>query len=207
MGDVIARSLIGLSGWKGGDGVNVVHWVPRGTANPTVGSYDTTIVNGVAADLMDIYAGIVSKMPQGCKVQTLAEVTLLDVTTGKAVGAIAATSLPDVLVAQGGPGKTSRATQATLSLGTDTFINGRRLRGRVYVGPIGTDALNDDGTVRTDVQTAIGEGFRPLCADGLSDGQVVVFHRPTKGGSDGGASPVTSYIVRSLPGTLRSRRD
>lgn len=83
---------------------------------------------------------------------------------------------------------------------TGTFIDGKRLRGRTYLVPLGgttaTDGTVADATLAT-VRAA---------AEGITDGTpgFVVWHRPVAG-VGGQISTITGAVVRDKAALLRSR--
>ena len=207
MADVIARTFVGLSGWTGSPGVNVIHWSPRMTFPADVGDYTPALAAGFLADLRAAYLSVANRFVQGTRITFPADVALIESTTGTLVGAVTATTAPADIVSTGSPGKTSRSTQATLALLTSDYLSGRRIQGRIFLGPLGTDALNDSGLVNDDFASAVVPAFADVVEGGTSDGVLTVWHRPKAPSRAGKGCPVTALAIRRLPGVLRSRRD
>ena len=207
MADVIARSFIGLSGWTGSPGVNVVHWSPASTFPAAVVDYTPAMAADFLASLRTAYATVANRFTQGVRVTFPADVALIEATTGELVGAVVASSTPSDIVSTGSPGKVGRNTMATLALLTSDYVSGRRVQGRIFLGPLGTDALNDSGLVNDDFASAVVPGFSDVISGGDSDGVLTVWHRPKPPSRAGKGCPVTALAIRRTPGSLRSRRD
>jgi hypothetical protein len=92
-----------------------------------------------------------------------------------------------------------------VSFRTNNFVNGRRLIGRSFVGPIAAQAFNSAGQIQNSAIVAFGGMF-----DGLISGtgpRLCVWHRPTgPSATDGTYGDVATITARSMPGTLRSRK-
>lgn len=85
---------------------------------------------------------------------------------------------------------------------TATHINGRRLRGRTYLVPLGN--IGDaDGTLSTGTLGTINGATGQV----WNGGEVfLVWHRPVAG-AGGSVSPITGAVVRDKAAVLRSRMD
>ena len=207
MADVIARTFVGLSGWTGSPGVNVVHWTPALTFPADVGDYTPAIAAGFLADLRTAYAAVSNRFTQGVSITFPADVALVEATTGALVGTVVASSTPATITSTGSPGKVGRNTMATLALLTSTYTAGRRVQGRIFLGPLGTDALNDSGQVNDDFAAAVVPAFEDIISSGTSDGALTVWHRPKAPSTPGASCVATAVAIRRVPASLRSRRD
>lgn len=83
---------------------------------------------------------------------------------------------------------------------TGRFVNGRRLRGRTYLVPLG-DTQQDDGTLPSGTISAIESANTFITGLGLDFG---VWHRPIAG-AGGLIEPITSSVVRDKAAVMRSR--
>lgn len=207
MADVIARSFVNLRGWTGAPGVNVVHWVPRLSFPADVGDYTPAMAASFLAALRTAYQGLTGAFASGYYADFPAEVSLIEATTGQLVGAVVASSTPNAAGPGGGDGDVSRASQGIMSLQTSNYIAGRRIQGRLFLGPLGRQAFDSDGTLTTSLIGSANSAFGALLSGGSSDGQLVVWHRPKPGVSAGASCAVTAVAMREKPGVLRSRRD
>lgn len=105
----------------------------------------------------------------------------------------------DVVTFAGGSEPLPRQCQGLISLGTNTFVNGRRVRGHLNVpGPV--EAVNAAG-----VPTSTYRGDLLTAANGLRDNAStnwVVWSR-----THGLMAEVTAPLVRTYWANLRTRRD
>jgi hypothetical protein len=104
--------------------------------------------------------------------------------------------------ATGSNGDASRASQVKVQLLTGAVVNNRFVRGGCYMGPINSNATENDGTIESDVKMGLQTGVTGL----MLAGPLVVWHRP-KNGAGGQLCQVLSTSVMDVPAVLRSRRD
>lgn len=83
---------------------------------------------------------------------------------------------------------------------TGLYLNGKRLRGRTYLVPLG-NAADTNGTLPTGTLGTVGGAADTLAA---SDADFAVWHRPVSG-SGGITVDVTGGVVRDHAAILRSR--
>ena len=102
----------------------------------------------------------------------------------------------------GGTGGTfSAASGAVINWLTNTFVSGRRLRGKTFLVPLASAAYDTDGTIGS-------TSLAPLraAADALvAGGNIVVWHRPV-GGAGGSSAPAVNAAVPDRVAILTSRR-
>lgn len=85
---------------------------------------------------------------------------------------------------------------------TNLVVNGRRVRGRTFVVPCGTQTYEGDGTLSAGTLTALG-----AFADGLlGAGPLAVFRRPSVTNPSGLEGTVLARSIRDHVSVLRSRR-
>ena len=165
----------------------------------------------VAADAADV-AGRVrafwnSFAPQLANTVTVSPVgpaDVLDEPTGQLLSQLAIGSPANVVGT--GTGELPKATMVLLKYSTSIVINGRFLRGRSFIGPLGTGA-NTGGVVVAATNTALITASVFL-GTGATASSHQVWHRPTQlSPSSGQASAVTSYGTNTEFSVLRSRRD
>lgn len=107
------------------------------------------------------------------------------------------------MTAQGASGF-ARAAGGLVRLTTSTFVNGRTLKGRVFIVPLAGEAWNTTGVLASSTLTQMQGAGAALLAAG--PGTLVVWHRP-KGGTGGSLAAVTSVQVPVEGAVLTSRRD
>lgn len=99
----------------------------------------------------------------------------------------------------------SAASGAVMNWETGFFnANGRRVRGRTYLVPLSSTAMENDGTLSS-------TAFNTLQAAGTAalggTGSLGVWTRPSPGGSDGDFNIAISALVKDKVAVLTSRRD
>lgn len=104
----------------------------------------------------------------------------------------------------------SMASGAKVNLNTANIIDGRRVRGGIFLVPLGSNGYENNGTVlstaRTTINTAANTMRTALTTGGL---ELMVWSRPTSPGpsTDGELSQVTAVETSEKTAILRGRRD
>jgi hypothetical protein len=199
---VLGRSIVRTTGYIGAPGINVIHWV---SATGTEGSYDVSLVNDWHSKLWNVVDHYLTDVPDDVTMSIDHDVIIFEDSTGQAIG-----SISDTLSGASAPG-TSSGTNAsrgdclTLRHSTSQWVNGRRLTGRTFYGPMAASMFDTDGQVAS-AFTSTTPGVWADLTTGL-DGLLVVWHRPTSPtASDGAYGVVNVTICNSTPGSLRSRK-
>jgi len=113
-------------------------------------------------------------------------------TPGSVTGTVATDGLP-------------RQTQGLCRLGTSSVVNGRRLRGRLFL-PNPAEADNDfAGAPSSAYTSAVATSFGSILSPGATASAPVVWHRP-QGGAGGVSALITSVGAAPTWSVLRSRR-
>lgn len=107
------------------------------------------------------------------------------------------------ITAQGSSGY-ARAAGGLVRLTTSTFLNGRTLKGRIFVVPLAGEGWANTGMLSTAGVNGLTAAGAALLAAG--PGTLVVWHRP-KQGAGGSIAAVTSTQVPAEGAILTSRRD
>ena len=128
----------------------------------------------------------------------------VEATTGVLTGAFNGTD-PTTTVCTGATDPLPRQTQGLVRLGTSSVINGRRLRGRLFIpGPL--EAANDASGLPTSGYTSsTTTSFASMLTAGATASAPVIWHRP-QGGSGGASALITSVGTATAWSVLRSRR-
>lgn len=189
----------------GGPGVNV--WHIRTVADP-LATGELTQVNGLLGFIRTFYNTIGSWYP-ATTVISLGTVTTVD-TSREVAGTFAGVT---------GTG-TGSAPQLLAQVVTwKTTIAARRGRGRTFLGPLATSAMQNDGTPAAALLSDVGAAATALISSstGFGNGAVGVWGydtaklpgkenvRPTNDARV--FRDFTGYKLRDLFGSLRSRRD
>lgn len=195
------RTIVQVDGFIGGPGINVIHWRGPGGA---LGGVDASVVRQFHDELSLLYDSLTTIMPIDCRYTILPDVTVFDPATGKATGVLQCPGDAITYQGQDTKGDLPRASAINLKLGTEDWKDGRRVQGRLFLGPIGGRALTTGGqispTVAADIEdkcTSFTSGIGPW---------LQVWSRP-KGAlaSDGTAHDVIGVRVVETPSTLRRR--
>lgn len=150
------------------------------------------------------FNGIRSLLPVGVQYTVQGEAAVIDQVSGSITGYIMVEPEP---VTGGGTqvGGYSAATGAVVTWNTAGVVNGRRVRGRTFVVPLGGSTYQNDGTLLPATISTLQEGADALVGTGFDSG-FGVWSRP---GTSGGGTfwEVTGFRVPDMSAVLRSRRD
>jgi hypothetical protein len=162
-------------------------------------------VNAVRA----FWDAIKANMPNELTFTVSPVVDQYDYATGDLVASVSAPT-PPVSVLGTDTGSYSMASGAKLILNTTKILDGRRVRGGIYLVPMAGLQTTNTGTVastaRTTFNTAANTMRTSLNTAGLT---LMVWSRPTSPGpsTDGALSAVTGVETSEKVAILRGRRD
>jgi hypothetical protein len=198
---LLARAKFEYYGWEGGPGVSVLHF-SEGTAGGS--AWGQAIVDGLYDELFALQGDLSPSLAPGCFIQALPELSIIDSATGGLVDVKVPSDAPDASGSIATAGDISRGTQALFQFGTDKIVNGRRLKGRMFFGPLQAAALNNSGDITAGALVTWPDFWTSLIS-GLGV-RLAAYHRPTSpGANDGDWGDVTNVRVRTKPTHLRSR--
>lgn len=197
----LLRLKVVSDAYIGGPGVNVLHFSPG-----TSGTWTQENVDGVFEELLALWTGIKDMFPNGVTFLPDEEIQEIDVVTGNIIGVWTQTGWTEAVYGTNTGQKASRGNAITVAYATDIWHEGKRLRGRSFLGPASEGISSNDGQVNAyciglveDNYVAITSGLGPRLA---------VYHRPASGApSSGYYGDVVAVRVNTKPGNLRSRRD
>lgn len=198
---LLGRSVVRATGFVGAPGYNIIHWsagVGPGPSDPEgVEEWHDSLQTTLA-----LYSGV---LVNGVSMFIEADVVYFDDSDGVILGSTT-DPIGDRGIACTGTGTDmSRATCLTVRHRTSDYVNGRRLQGRTFLGPVASQALDVYGQVNSTIIDDAADNWVGLIS-GLG-GRLAVWHRPTTPtGTDGSYGDVTSISINSVPGTLRSRK-
>lgn len=197
----MGRTRIALDGWIGAPGVNTLHWCAPGHAD-----IDQEDVDNFHETLSEAMAELGERLASGITWEIEPTASVHEVDTGTLIGAFTQGDATYTGTGYGSAAASSRATMLVCSFLTGDIIAGRRLRGRMFLGPAAAGCFGADGQV-----TAAVRSTTPPMFDGIVDplaARLIVWHRPTPAEPSSGAyGDVTGVSIFSKPGVLRSRRD
>lgn len=102
----------------------------------------------------------------------------------------------------GGAGAYAAGVGVAVTWETDKIIGRRRLRGRTFLCPLLASEFQTDGTITAACLTTLNAAATTLVATN----DVVIWHRPSSGGSDGDSDPAVGHSIADRVTALRSRR-
>lgn len=147
--------------------------------------------------------GPITALPENLKITGDAYVSELDDSTGDEQTQLQVTVPP--LISGLGSSPYASPTGACVTWNTNTFIKGRRLRGRTFLVPLSGFAYDLTGSLSDTFLT----NLRLAATNYISSPTApCIWHRPTtRGGVDGSAHAVITSVVGDRASVLRSRRD
>lgn len=189
------------SGWNGGPGLNVLHY-----SNGTVGDWTAPVVQQVIDELRAFVNTCSMLWVPGLTIAFPTSLDLIDSGNGDLVG-IAPVGTPATSVASTGTGASvSRGSQVCMNLKTDQFVNGRRLAGRIFLGPVAQGQIGGDGAINVGSRDLF-EGAMAAMTSGLGP-RLAVFSRPKPNSTEPGYyGDVVAVSCKVTPANLSSRRD
>ena len=102
----------------------------------------------------------------------------------------------------GGAGTYAAGCGFRVTWGTNTIVDGRRLKGSTFMVPILSTAYDTSGTIQNASVATMLTAANTL----VTNGTTVIWHRPDKGAANGSSATVLSAAVPDKVATLRSRR-
>lgn len=198
---ILGRSIVKSVGYIGSPGYNIIHW----SAGTGTGPTDPDGVDEFHSTLYTAYSNLDEFLVTGADWTIESQVVYFDDSDGVLLGSTTDPGGARTWDGADSAKQVDRSLCATLRLRTDDYVAGRRLQGRIFIGPIGASTIGTDGQVGLGAAATIASEFSGLIS-GLG-GRLAVWHRPTTpSGTDGAYGDVTSLICNSTPGTLRSRK-
>ena len=196
----IARVSVNWTGWPGAPGYTNLYF-----RDFTEGPINQAIVDGAVLKTDTWLDAWVGSVPQSVSFTVNPTVEEIDETTGTLVNFW--TAAPDTVRVGGDVGVWSGTSGACVNWYTNGIRNGRRIRGRTFMVPLGQTAYENNGTLaaarlltlRAANQTLISEsGF----------GDLGVWSRPSApGATDGVWYFASATTMADKAAVLRSRRD
>lgn len=198
---IVGRTIVRSTGYIGAPGINVIHW----TAGLGPGPTDEDGVDEFHATLFDALTNYDSASPVAVDFAIEPQVVYFDASDGVLLGSTSDPDTPRVWSGTDASYPTSMANQLCIRFNTGTYVNGRELQGRMFLGPCGGYPFGLDGQVSSSIVNATPTWFSGLISGG--GGRLAVWHRPTSvSAADGVYADVTAATCNTTPGTLRSRK-
>ena len=198
----LARFKVDYSGWSGGPGCNTLVF-STGTLTPP---WDGTAVQAAYDEIHSYLGNFIDRWAPGvvATVQPVADV--FDSESGDITGTVAVPTPAGSLTSTGTDGALSRGQAMCHAFYTDRYINGRRLIGRIFMGPINGSFFTSSGLLNS-ADCVTMQGYYDAMTSGVGV-RLAVYHRPAVGTSTGGDyGDVVSVVCRTRPSNLRTRQD
>lgn len=194
----VMRATINWTGFSGGPGFTNLYF-------SSGGAVDQSAINAALAKTDAWLNNWMNSLPPSVTVGVDPNVAILDETTGKMTAFGSGTVEAP---AQGTDvGNYSAVSGACINWYTDGIRNGRRVRGRAFIVPMGQSAFSSNGTLNDgklgDWRTATAAFIAP----GVGATQLGVWSRPTKAlPASGHFYPAVAFTIPDKAAVLTSRR-
>lgn len=197
---VLARLTCVSEGYVGAPGMNILHF-----SGGTLGdNWSQEGVDGLYAEVNDVYHAFAAYMTSDATFTVSPTIELFESTTGYLVDVLTATTPHAGIVGTGATATLSRGTCFCVAYLTDVFQEGKRLKGRSFMGPIVANQFTSGGQIHATPIAAIPDFYTALTS-GVGP-RLAVYHRPSShGATDGYYGDVTAVVLRSRPSHLRTR--
>lgn len=187
----IVRVKILHTNFTGGPGYTYFHFVDA--------TADATFVQSCRT-AVDAFAGVMnSPMAGGTNSKVDNSVDVLDPISGILETQITTTGHAAWVSAN--TGNYGGTSGAVINLRTNTFLDGTRVKGKIFVVPMDNDAYDSDGTIADATITNLNNGIAAIVGAGLN---YSVWHRPVAG-AGGATAPILSGSTSQIQAHLRSR--
>lgn len=192
------RVSVAWQGWPGAPGVSQMFLT--GANIPTQANIDA---------IRTFFAAFITYLPAGLTIQVPSSGDSMNAVDGKITGTWSVSTTPAVVTGTASGNYAGNAGAVVHWLGSDV-INGRRLRGRTFLVPLGLVAFDSSGSLSTAFVSAATAAANAYISSNA--GSAGVWARPftdkvdpTKS-REGTIRDVTAVRVPDLAITLRSRR-
>lgn len=196
----LLRVTVNWTGFVGGPGYTNLHFADETGIPLTQGTVD-----GAVTKLDAFLDSWVAVIPTVVNFTIRPDVEIIENTSGAILRYMTAT--PDGTRVGTSSGTYVAGTGACVNWYTEGVRNGRRVRGRTFMVPLGFQAQTLDGTI-DDTRLATMRAAAAALRSPSGEGDLCVWSRPTTpGGTDGAHYKVTASTVNDKMAQLRSRRD
>lgn len=186
------------TGFSGAPGYTNLHF-QNPEADPSLAVRDAA-----AGRIRTFFQAFVNYIPAGVTIAYPTAFERFNTGTGVLEGENAFTPLSNSTGAA--TGNYSSATGACVNWRTGLIVNGRRLRGRTFMVPLGAIGFGTDGTLSDSARTAMLTAATTLIDPTITDLVLAVWHKPIAG-AGGESAQVSGTSITDKSAVLRSRRD
>jgi hypothetical protein len=199
---MVMRVKLRWSGFQGGPGYSVFHFMNGNIGTPTVAEVD------LALGKVKTFAEAIKNMiPANTSLLVENDVEELTVSSGQLDAIVTGTAQTVTTSTTLASTTYSAASGAVITWRTPGVRNGRRVRGRTFLVPLQSAIYQNDGTIDNGFVTGISNAAAALRTP-TSGVRLVVYARPTTAApGSGDVFDVTSHSVPDRVAILKSRRD
>lgn len=147
------------------------------------------------------FTSIKGLLPSSVSLSSSATVDVIQQQSGQLLNTVPVT--PGAGIVGSGVSTFSAPSGALLRLNTGQFVNGRVVKGHIFLVPMATTVYNADGGISASTLSTVNAAAATLIGSGSG---IAVWHRP-KAGAGGLAVPVVSASTSPIVAVLTSRRD
>jgi hypothetical protein len=165
---------------------------------------NATTAQDIVDSLNDVFLEITALFPTAWSAVADSAVDTITTTSGAVIATNSVTPWTRTGASSAGFGPL--AVGGCVTWLTDTFLSGRRLKGRTFVSPVANEFTDADGSPNSSMLTKLTDFGAAWVAAVSGTTAPVVWHRPVAG-AGGASSPITAATVRDKFAVLRSRRD
>lgn len=199
---MVMRVKLRWSGFQGGPGYSVFHFMNGNFGTPTVAEVDAA-----TAKVKTFAEAIKNMIPANTSLQVESDVEEISVPNGQMLAIVSGTAVAPTTSTTSTATTYSAASGAVITWRTNGVRNGRRVRGRTFLVPLQSGIYQNDGTIDNGFVTGIGNAAAALRTP-VGGLRLVVYARPTIGAPESG--DVFDVVANSVPdrvAILKSRRD
>lgn len=202
MAGILGRVKIRWSGFQGAPGLTVLHFgaFPHDT-------FDSTMAANAVSKTDAFIQALKPHIAYGATLETVADVETIDITSGELNGIVTTTPAAAATSTQSLGQKFTAASGAVINWKTNEIRNGRRMRGRSFLVPLGISVVENNGTLDPSFVTSMNTAAAALRST-TGAAALMVYGRPSApGANDGTVGGVIGHSIPDMAAVLRSRRD
>jgi len=198
----LGRVYVEWTGWQGAPGTNVLHF----SGGETAPGVDAEVADLIIDQLGTLYTAIAPSLTNTVTVRVPDLVEIIDSDSGQLVDAITTDHAAVSVTGSSTEGMLPPMVMALAQFNGDGFINGRRVKGRAYLGPLSRTLCTTAGEVSAQHRGNIATAFAPIITG--TGPRLCIYHRPAPGQTTGGSwTDVASVVIPPKFAVLSSRRD
>jgi hypothetical protein len=196
----IGRLKINWTGFIGAPGYTQLYF-----RDFSAGAVDQAMADGFTAKTDVWLAAWVGSLPSTVSILVDPTVDIVEETTGELVGFMSVS--PDTARVGTNAGTYAAPAGACVNWSTNGVRNGRRVRGRTFMVPLSSAAMQADGSIATSNLTALRTATATFIS-ATGSGDMGVWSRPTPAEPSGGIwYACSAFTLPDKIAVLRSRRD